>query len=83
MHNSGIPNSLSLLMQAILLRNSKHICHHFILSTTGMRASQQMLRNGWDEAREAARLSAIADGRAEDAEKIRQFQFRDIRPKAA
>jgi hypothetical protein len=26
--------------------------------------------------------SAIADGRADDAEKIRQFQFKDIRPKA-
>ncbi|MGG5223457.1 phage integrase [Pseudomonas syringae pv. coryli] len=83
MQNSGVPNSLGRLIGAIMLRNAKHISHHFILSRTGMRVSQQMLRNRWDEAREAARLSAIADGRADDAEKIRQFQFKDIRPKAA
>ena len=48
-----------------------------------MRVSQQMLRNRWDDAREAARTLAVREGRTDDAEKIRQFQFKDIRPKAA
>lgn len=56
MQNSGVPNRLGLLIGAIMLRNAKHISHHFILSRTGMRISQQMLRHRWDEAREAARL---------------------------
>ncbi|MGN7743294.1 hypothetical protein ACTJKT_25355 [Pseudomonas sp. 22526] len=42
-----------------------------------------MLRNRWDDAREAARLQAIAEAKPDIAEKISQFQFKDIRPKAA
>ena len=45
--------------------------------------SQQMLRNRWDEAREKAAIKAAADGDSALAISIRQFQFRDIRPKAA
>ncbi|MDD1018103.1 integrase [Pseudomonas sp. TNT2022 ID1048] len=45
--------------------------------------SQQMLRNRWDEAREKAVIKAAADGDNALATSIRQFQFRDIRPKAA
>ncbi|MNR50804.1 hypothetical protein D3C85_1703790 [compost metagenome] len=42
-----------------------------------------MLRNRWDEARERATKKANTDGDVALAEKIQQFQFRDIRPKAA
>lgn len=49
----------------------------------GLRMSQQMLRNRWDEAREKAALKAGADGDSALAVLIRQFQFKDIRPKAA
>lgn len=62
------------------------ILNHLLLPSaarTGMRVSQQMLRNRWDDAREAARSLAASEGRVDDAEKIQQFQFRDIRPKAA
>lgn len=42
-----------------------------------------MLRNRWDEARENAAIKAGVDGDTALAVLIRQFQFKDIRPKAA
>ncbi|WP_315975364.1 integrase [Pseudomonas sp. 20S_6.2_Bac1] len=42
-----------------------------------------MLLNRWDEARENAAEKATAEGDTALAATIRQFQFRDIRPKAA
>jgi integrase len=42
-----------------------------------------MLRNRWDEARERTAKKATIEGDQALAEKIQQFQFRDIRPKAA
>ncbi|TKK29533.1 integrase [Pseudomonas sp. CFBP13528] len=83
MQTDGVKNSLGLLIDNITARNKHHISQHFVLSKTGMRVSQQMLRNRWDDAREKAVALAASEGRAGDAEKIRQFQFKDIRPKAA
>ena len=54
-----------------------------ITNTSGLRMSQQMLRNRWDEAREKAAIKASMDGDSPLAMLIRQFQFKDIRPKAA
>ncbi|EXF95817.1 integrase [Pseudomonas fluorescens HK44] len=54
-----------------------------ITNTSGLRMSQQMLRNRWDEAREKAAVKASADGDTALAISIRQFQFKDIRSKAA
>ncbi|AZD55313.1 Integrase [Pseudomonas chlororaphis subsp. aureofaciens] len=54
-----------------------------ITNASGLRMSQQMLRNRWDEARENAVIKADAEGDTALAASIRQFQFRDIRPKAA
>lgn len=42
-----------------------------------------MLRNRWDEARATAAAKAASAGDTALAERIRQFQFKDIRPKAA
>lgn len=83
MQVGSVKNTLGLLIEDIMARNSQHNSQHFILSRTGMRVSQQMLRNRWDDAREAARSLAASEGRVDDAEKIQQFQFKDIRPKAA
>lgn len=83
MQTDGVKNSLGLLIDNITARNKHHISQHFVLSKTGMRVSQQMLRNRWDDAREKAVALAASEGRDGDAEKIRQFQFKDIRPKAA
>lgn len=83
MQTDGVKNSLGLLIDNITARNKHHISQHFVLSKTGMRVSQQMLRNRWDDAREKAVALAASEGRDGDAVKIRQFQFKDIRPKAA
>lgn len=45
--------------------------------------SYAMLRNRWDEARDKAAVKATVEGDTMLAAAIRQFQFRDIRPKAA
>ena len=83
MQVNGIKNSLGLLIEAIVARTKQHTSKRFILNTSGRQVSQEMLRNRWDDAREKARLKAISEGAQGDAEKIAQFQFKDIRPKAA
>ena len=42
-----------------------------------------MMRNRWDATRLLAADKARASGSEEEAKRIMQFQFRDIRPKAA
>ncbi|WP_431494853.1 tyrosine-type recombinase/integrase [Pseudomonas brassicacearum] len=54
-----------------------------ITNKNGLRMSYAMLRNRWDEARERAAANAAANADTGLAATIRQFQFRDIRPKAA
>ncbi|CAH0154606.1 tyrosine-type recombinase/integrase [Pseudomonas mediterranea] len=54
-----------------------------ITNKNGLRMSYAMLRNRWDEARDRAAAKAAANGDTDLAATIRQFQFRDIRPKAA
>ncbi|ERO65525.1 phage integrase [Pseudomonas piscis] len=83
MEVEGRNNSLGELIQRIIESTSQHNSQYFILNKSGKRVSQQMLRNRWDDARETARLRAVAEGKPEVAEKISQFQFKDIRPKAA
>lgn len=83
MQVDGIKNSLGVLIDAIVARTKQHTSKRFILNTSGRQVSQEMLRNRWDDAREKARLKAISEGALGDAEKIAQFQFKDIRPKAA
>ncbi|MGV8921625.1 MAG: integrase [Pseudomonas sp.] len=54
-----------------------------ITNASGLRMSMAMMNNRWVEARERAAAQAILDGDADLAGQIREFQFRDIRPKAA
>ncbi|MCY1460288.1 hypothetical protein D9M71_778370 [compost metagenome] len=54
-----------------------------ITNASVLRMSQQMLRNRWDEARGKAAAKASTEGDTALATSIREFQFRDIRPKAA
>ncbi|MFS0827646.1 tyrosine-type recombinase/integrase [Pseudomonas phoenicis] len=80
---NGVNNSLGTLLERIKLRTQQHASPFFILNEHGKRMSWGMLRNRWSEAREAARLQAISLKNPELAARIAQFQFRDIRPKAA
>jgi len=60
------------------VRNSR-----LITNDSGLRMSWEMLRNRFSEARDKAARKLTADGNTDLAAKVRQFQFRDIRPKAA
>jgi len=79
----GVDNSLGLLIKQMALRNREHPSSYLIVSARGKRMSASMLRNRWDEARDLAKTVALADGDTLMATRITQFQFRDIRPKAA
>lgn len=79
----GEPNSLGKLLKRISQGNAEFSSPHLVLSRTGKRVSWPMLRNRWDEARAKAAATADEEGQKELAVRIRQFQFRDIRPKAA
>lgn len=84
-HVNGELTGLGLFIEALLerrklqgVRNSR-----LITNDSGLRMSWEMLRNRFSEARDKAARKLIADGNGHLATKVRQFQFRDIRPKAA
>lgn len=79
----GEPNSLGKLLERISQGNGEFLSPFLVLNRSGKRVSWPMLRNRWDEARSTAAAKADEAGEKELAERIRQFQFRDIRPKAA
>lgn len=83
MEVDGVNNSLGTLLERIRRRTSDHLTPFFILNSNGKKLSWEMLRNRWQDAREAARVKAISEKKPELANRIAQFQFRDIRPKAA
>jgi len=82
-NSDGEANSLGKLLHQIAESNSKLVTSYLIVSKTGRRMSATMLRKRWDEARKSARLKATNDGDVALAKRIAEFQFRDIRPKAA
>lgn len=79
----GIANSLGTLITQMAARNQQHSSSYLIVSDRGKRMSAPMLRNRWDEARDLAKSAALETGDSLLAARIAQFQFRDIRPKAA
>lgn len=79
----GEATGLGLLVTGILERNKAHSSPYLILTDEGRRVTAAMLRNRWDDAREKAADAAEKRGDKLLAAKVRQFQFRDIRPKAA
>jgi integrase len=85
LEDEGAQSSLSAFIEALLERKSINgiKTSTLITNTSGLRMSQQMLRNRWDEAREKAAVKASTEGDTALAASIREFQFRDIRPKAA
>lgn len=74
--NSG----LGKVIERIRLRKTSSF--YLISTANGQPLNQGTLRTRFDNARDAAALS-INEAEPELAEKIRAFQFRDIRPKAA
>ena len=82
-NTGGTANTLGQLIAKITERNARHVSSYLIVSQHGKRMTATMLRKRWDLAREKARLRAIEVGDTLLAERIVEFQFRDIRPKAA
>lgn len=85
LEDGGIQSGLSTFIGDLLERRAINgvKTSTLIMNSSGLRMSQQMLRNRWDDAREKAAIKAATDGDSTLAGSIRQFQFRDIRPKAA
>ncbi|MCK8655422.1 tyrosine-type recombinase/integrase [Pseudomonas umsongensis] len=79
----GLANSLGMLIAKIAERNAQHLSSYLIVSARGKRMTAKMLRDRWDKAREKAKNEAIEMGDILIAARISNFQFRDIRPKAA
>lgn len=79
----GKETGLGALVRRILKQNEGHSSPYLILTDEGRRVTSTMLRRRWDDARDEAARSAEVDGDKLLASRIRQFQFRDIRPKAA
>ena len=83
MTTAGEANSLGILIAAITERNAAHVSSYLIINRSGKRMTATMLRKRWDAAREKAKLEALEQGDELLAKRIGEFQFRDIRPKAA
>ncbi|MGR3897092.1 tyrosine-type recombinase/integrase [Pseudomonas sp. 1176_21] len=79
----GVESSLGALIRKILARNASHGSPYLLLTDYGKRVTAPMLRHRWDDAREEAVKEAVSAGHQVLAGKVSQFQFRDIRPKAA
>jgi len=83
-HVNGELTGLGLFIEALLERRKlQGVRNSRLITNEGLRMSWEMLRNRFSEARDKAARKLIADGNADLATKVRQFQFRDIRPKAA
>lgn len=80
--DSGL-NSLGLLLERIAKGNAEHTSPYLILNRRGWKVSGPMLRVRWDEARAKAAAEADHNNDRALAMRIREFQFKDIRPKAA
>ncbi|MCV4343136.1 phage integrase [Pseudomonas capsici] len=80
MEADGVRNALGQLIDRIMEKSGPG---YFFKNNRGTKISSETRRSRWDVARQKAIKSATADGRHDLAKEIAQFQFRDIRPKAA
>lgn len=81
----GEANHLGLLVDKLLVqRRVRKVRGPFLITTdTGLHVSGPMLRRRFDDARQKAVKKALKEFDDELANSVRNFQFRDIRPKAA
>jgi integrase len=78
---SGERSALGLLIDQIRARPVRGT--KLLSNMDGTELTRGMLRTRFEAARESASSKAAMAGDMDLAERIRQFQFRDIRPKAA
>lgn len=80
---AGVPTELGNVIERIKGRPRKVASLSLIATPAGAALNRWTLRTRFDEARAKAAGISEAAGDAELAQRIREFQFRDIRPKAA
>ena len=82
--DAGIPNSLGLLLRGIaaVKTSARGVVGALVCSRPGVAMTQSAYRGQYDAARSRAAALADAAGDTVLAEKIRAFQFRDLRAKA-
>ncbi|MCO8164813.1 tyrosine-type recombinase/integrase [Pseudomonas sp. 21LCFQ010] len=83
LETDGMRNRLGLLIDEL---NSAQRCRnspYFFVSQRGQKMSSRTLNARWVDARNAAIAAALEEGNKPLASKLSEFQFRDIRPKAA
>ncbi|PNG88198.1 integrase [Pseudomonas putida] len=80
---NDVESSLGAVIRKIQERNAPHGSPYLLMTDNGKRVTAPILRHRRDDAREEAVKEAVAAGDQVLAGRISQFQFRDIRPKAA
>ncbi|PRA62437.1 integrase [Pseudomonas sp. MYb187] len=82
---SNQSNELGQLIERLLYQRKerKVLNPYLIITENGRHVTASMLRLRFDDARNFAIKNALTENDKVLAERIRQFQFRDIRPKAA
>ncbi|MDK6078964.1 tyrosine-type recombinase/integrase [Massilia varians] len=83
LHVDGEPTQLGACVDRLLARPVKSMSGELICTDQGQPLTMKMLRGRFDAARAAAAEKALKDRNADLAQRIKAFQFRDIRPKAA
>jgi integrase len=79
----GTRSELGLVIDRVMARPRKVRSLFLVATPTGEPLNKAMLRRRFDAARATAAEKAIAEGKIELGARIKLFQFRDIRPKAA
>lgn len=83
LHVDGQPTELGACVDRLLARPVKSMSGELVCTETGQRLTLKMLRDRFDAGRKAAAAKATKAGKDDLAARIKAFQFRDIRPKAA
>lgn len=81
--DQGVRSQLGLVLDRIRARPRKVRSLYLVATPSGVPLNKNTLRVRFDAARVLAASAATESGAVELAARIRQFQFRDIRPKAA
>ena len=83
LHVDGFPTELGRCVERLLAQPVQSMSGNLISTDRGRPLTAKMLRDRFDAARAVAADAAEKKGQANLAKRIRSFQFRDIRPKAA
>lgn len=83
LETDGACNQLGQLVDRLISAQASGNSPYFFVTMRGQRMSSRTLNARWDDARKAAIAAAMEGGDKGLAGRLAEFQFRDIRPKAA